>query len=187
MRMLILAAALASTSFASLAADTYEIEPNHTHPRFALSHLGFSTFQGQFNATSGSITLDPAKKTGSIEVSVEVQSIATGVAKLDEHLLSADFFDVAKYPTMTFKSTALKFDGGTLKSVTGDLTMHGVTKPVRLEVEHLACKDNPMSKLPACGADLRGKLKRSDWGISSYVPAVGDDVTLSIEVEAVRK
>ena len=187
MKKLLLAAVLAATSFAAAAADTYDLEPNHTFPRFAISHLGFSTFHGQFNKTSGTATIDTAKKTGSVDVTIDVSSISTGVDKLNEHLKTPDFFDAAKYPTITFKSTSFKFDGDKLDAVTGDLTMHGVTKPVTLEVEHFVCKDHPMMKKPACGADLEAKIKRSDWGISTYVPLVGDEVELTIEVEAIKK
>ncbi|WP_028007304.1 YceI family protein [Solimonas flava] len=187
MKKMLVAALLASASFAAAAADTYDLEPNHTFPRFAINHLGFSTFHGQFNKTSGTATIDLAKKTGSVDVTIDVASISTGVAKLDEHLQTPDFFDVAKYPTITFKSSQFKFDGGKLEEVRGELTMHGVTRPVTLEVENFVCKDHPMTKKPACGADLEAKIKRSDWGITTYVPAVGDEVTLSIEVEAVKK
>ncbi|MGH8444447.1 MAG: YceI family protein [Solimonas sp.] len=187
MKKLILAAALAGVSFASFAADNYDLEPNHTFPRFAINHLGFSTFHGQFNKTSGTATIDTAKKTGSVDVTIDVSSVSTGVAKLDEHLQSPDFFNTAKYPTITFKSTSFKFDGDKLDKVTGDLTLLGVTKPVTLDVEHFVCKDHPMTKKPACGADLEGKIKRSDWGMTTYVPAVGDEVELSIEVEAIKK
>ncbi|WP_028081170.1 YceI family protein [Solimonas soli] len=187
MKKMLLAVALAAASFTAAAADSYDLEPNHTFPRFAISHLGFSTFHGQFNKTSGTATIDTAKKTGSVDVTIDVGSISTGVAKLDEHLKTPDFFDAAKYPAITFKSSQFKFDGDQLEKVTGDLTMHGVTKPVTLDVEHFVCKDHPMTKKPACGADLEAKIKRSDWGISTYVPMVGDEVELSIEVEAVKK
>ncbi|MFT4045129.1 MAG: YceI family protein [Solimonas sp.] len=187
MKKLLLAAALAASSFAATAADTYDFDPNHTFPRFAISHLGFSTFHGQFNKTSGAATIDTAKKSGSVDVTIDVGSISTGVDKLNEHLKAPEFFDAAKYPTITFQSTRFKFDGDKPAEVTGDLTMHGVTKPVTLEVEHFVCKDHPMTKKPACGAELEAKIKRSDWGISTYVPLVGDEVELTIEVEAVKR
>lgn len=187
MKPLMLAAALAGTSFAAAAADTYQLDEHHTFPRFAIRHLGLSTFHGQFDQTRGTATLDLAKKTGSVEVTIDVASVSTGVAKLDEHLQSPDFFDAAKYPTITFKSTRFKFDGDKLDEVSGELGMHGVTKPVTLDVDDFVCKEHPMMKKPACGAELEAKIKRSDWGISTYVPLVGDEVELVIEVEALKQ
>jgi len=188
MKKILLAAALAATSFAATAApETYELEPTHTFPRFSISHFGISTFQGQFNKTSGTVTLDRAKKTGSVEATIDVNSISTGVPKLDEHLKSPDFFDAAKYPTITFKSTKLKFDGDKLDEVIGDLTMHGVTKSVKLDVDDFVCMDHPMTKKPVCGAEVEAKIKRSEWGISTYSPAIGEEVKLKIEVEAIKQ
>jgi polyisoprenoid-binding protein YceI len=106
------------------------------------------------------------------------------VAKLDEHLMKPEFFDVAKYPTVTFKSNDFKFTGDKLTAVVGDLTIHGVTKPATLVVTSFVCKDHPMKKTPVCGADANVKIKRSDFGMSTYVPAIGDEVTLRIEAEA---
>jgi len=187
MKKLLLAAALSLSAVAAHAADTYQFDESHTFPRFTISHLGFSHFQGRFDKTTGTATLDLAAKTGSVEATIDVASIDTGVAKLDEHLKSPDFFDVAKYPTISFTSTKLTFKGKALATVTGDLTLHGVTKPVTLTVTHFACGEHPMKKVAACGADLVGKLKRSDFGISTYVPLVGDEVALAIEVEAAKQ
>jgi polyisoprenoid-binding protein YceI len=175
---------LSAASLSAHAADTYTLDPNHTFPRFEISHFGFSTFQGRFDKTSGSITLDVAAKKGSADVTVDVASISTGVAKLDEHLMKPEFFDVAKYPTITFKSNDFKFTGDKLTAVAGDLTIHGVTKPVTLVVTSFVCKDHPMKKTPVCGADANVKIKRSDFGMSTYVPAIGDEVTLRVEAEA---
>jgi polyisoprenoid-binding protein YceI len=166
------------------AADTYAIDPTHTFPSFALNHLGFSTFRGRFDRTSGTITLDLAGKTGSADISIDVASVSTGVDKLNEHLLKPDFFDVAKYPTIRFKSKDFRFSGDKLTAVSGDLTMHGVTRPVTLEVSSFNCGLHPLKKVQACGADAAVTIKRSDWGISTYSPNVGEEVSLQIEVEA---
>lgn len=185
MKIFAVIVALLPVLFASAhAADTYAIDPTHTFPSFALNHLGFSTFRGRFDKTSGTITLDVAKKTGSADITIDVASVSTGVAKLDEHLLKDDFFNAAKYPTITFKSKDFKFTGDKLTAVQGDLTMHGVTKPVTLTVTSFACKPHPLKKIQACGADAATTIKRSDWGISTYSPNVGEEVTLLIEVEA---
>lgn len=172
---------------AQAAETSYVIDPTHTFPTFEISHLGFSTFRGRFDKTEGVITLDTAKKTGSVEVTIDVNSVSTGVPKLDAHLKKDDFFDAAKYPTITFKSTKFKFDGDELDEVTGDLTMHGVTKSVTLDVDDFVCKQHPLAGVWACGANLETKIKRSEWGISTYSPNVGEEVTLKIEVEAHQK
>ncbi|PPE75100.1 polyisoprenoid-binding protein [Solimonas fluminis] len=186
MKKSLLAAVLlsAATLSAQAAESTYKIDPTHTFPTFEISHLGFSTFRGRFDKTEGSITLDIAKKTGSVDVTIDANSISTGVAKLDEHLKNEDFFDTKKYPTISFKSTKFKFDGDKLDEVTGDLTMHGVTKPVTLDVDDFVCKQHPLAGVWACGANLETKIKRSEWGISKYSPNVGEEVELKIEVEA---
>lgn len=179
-------AAVLSPALAGIAqaADTYVIDPTHTFPSFEISHFGFSTFRGRFDKTSGSITLDLAKKTGSADISIDVASISTGVDKLNEHLKKDDFFDVAKYPTITFKSKQFNFRGDVLSTVTGDLNMHGVTKPVTLTVAAFTCKEHPLKKVQACGADASATINRSDWAMSTFSPNIGEAVTLHIEVEA---
>lgn len=185
MKRFIAAAALATLAFGASAAETtYTIDPTHTFANFEINHLGFSTTRGRFDTTSGSIALDLAKKTVKADISIDVNSLSTGVPKLDDHLKAPDFFDAAKYPSIGFKSTAAKFSGDKLVSLTGDLSLHGVTKPVTLEVTSFTCKEHPMRKVPACGADAVATIKRSEWGISTYVPAVADEVRLEIQVEA---
>jgi len=166
------------------AVDTYVIDPTHTFARFSYLHLGLSHASGQFDKTSGTVTLDPANKSGSVDVTIDAKSVNTGVEKFDDHLKSKDFFEVDKYPTITFKSDRLKFAGDKLESVTGNLTVHGVTKPVTLKVTHFACKDHPMKKVPACGANATATIKRSEFGVGGSVPYVGDETTLSIQIEA---
>ena len=163
---------------------TYQIDPTHTFPTFEISHFGFSTYRGRFDKTSGNITLDRDKKTGSADVTIDVASVSTGVPKLDDHLRNPDFFDAAKYPTIRFKSQDFKFNGDKLSAVNGNLTMHGVTKPVSLTVSSFLCGEHPLKKTPMCGADATTTLKRSDFGISKYSPNIGEDVLLRIEIEA---
>jgi polyisoprenoid-binding protein YceI len=181
---LLMTCALAGLPGLAQAAETYVVEPTHTFARFSYDHMGYSTFRARFDTTSGEITLDTAKKTGSVDITIDAASISTGVPKFNDHLKSAEFFDVAKYPTITFKATDLKFDGDKLASVTGTLDLHGVQKPLTLTVTRFHCAPHPMTKAPACGADATGTLKRSDFGLGLYAPLVGDEVTLMIEVEA---
>ena len=182
------AAVLITAAFAlpAAAADSYTVDPSHTYPNFEINHLGFSTMHGRFGATTGKIVLDTAAKSGSIDITIDATSIDTGHAKRDTHLKSDEFFNVGKFPTLTYKSTKLKFDGDKLSGADGELTLLGVTKPVSLAVNAFKCAPHPMNKKPMCGANAITTIKRSDFGLSAYVPAVGDEVTISIEVEAVK-
>lgn len=181
-------AALLATSLpvAAYAADSYTIDPSHTYPRFKISHLGFSTMVGRFDKSSGKITLDRAAKTGSVEVTTETASVSTGFAKRDDHLRSPDFFNAAEFPNITFKSTAVKFKGDKPSSVEGNLTMAGATKPVTFTINEFNCGPHPMNKKEVCGADASAQIRRSDFGMKYALPAVGDAVTLELEVEAVK-
>lgn len=182
---LAVAASLSSAAFA--ASETYIIEGTHTMPRFEYSHFGYSTQVSRFDKTSGTITLDRAAKTGSVDVVIDAKSVNTGYPLFNEHIQGEDFFDTAKYPTITFKSKALKFDGDKLASVDGDLTIKGVTKPVTLTVTSFHCMPHPMRKKDACGANSTTKIKRSEFNAGKHAPYVSDEVTLTIPVEAVKE
>ena len=187
MKQALIAFTLASTmSISAFAADSYTIDPRHTFPSFEINHLGFSITRGRFDRTSGKITLDTAAKTGSIDVTIDVTSIDTGLVDLEKHLQTDEFFDAAKYPTITFKSNKLKFEGDKLVSAEGDFTMHGVTKPVTLKLDLFQCGIHPMLKKPHCGANATTTIKRSEYGIAKYVPMVGDEVKIAIQVEATK-
>lgn len=170
-----------------LAADNYTIDPGHTFPRWQVNHFGFSTHHGQFNKTSGKLVLDAKAGTGSIDVMVDTASVATGDPELEKHLRSADFFNVEKFPTLTFKSKSMKFEGGKPVSASGDFTMLGVTKPLTFRIAQVKCGMHPVAKKDACGAEVRGTLKRSDFGMKYAVPALGDDIRLTIQVEAYKE
>jgi len=187
MKTRLLVATLAATLAAPvLAIDTYSIDPAHTHPSFEISHFGWSTQRGRFDKVSGKLTLDRAAKTGSVDVTIDVASISTGVAKLDEHLKSEDFFNVAKYPTITFKSKKLNFTGDKPTSVDGEMTLLGVTKPLTLTISAFQCAPNQFVKKEACGADAAGTIKRTEFGMGKFAPNLGDDVKLVINVEALK-
>ncbi|BCL75901.1 polyisoprenoid-binding protein [Jeongeupia sp. HS-3] len=185
MKKLILAATVATLASAAFAApENYAIDPSHTAAHFAVSHLGFSTQFGSFDKTSGNIVLDAEKKTGSVDISIDTASIDSGWDARDKHLKGEDFFNVEKYPTATFKSKNLKFDGDKLVAVDGDFTLLGVTKPLTLAVSDFKCGPHPMMKKAWCGAAASATLKRSDFGMKAYLPGVGDEVKLTIQVEA---
>lgn len=186
---LILASAIATivSAPAIAAPETFVIDNNHTFPRFEYSHFGYSTQQSRFNKTSGTITLDRAGKSGVVEVTIDAKSVDTGSELFDGHIQAEDFFHTEKFPTITFKSTGLKFSGEKLASVDGNLTIKGVTKPVTLEVTGFHCMEHPMAKKEACGANAVTTIKRSDFGAGKFAPYVGDDVKLVIAVEAIKQ
>ena len=160
---------------------TYTIEPYHTRVMFGISHMGFTTYYGQFTGASGTLKLEPGKvSASSFDITVPSTTISTTNAKLDGELNSADWLDTGKYPTITFKSVKVANVGHGIGKVTGDLTLHGVTKPVTLTAKFNGGGANPMDKKYSIGFDLTGTIKRSDFGVSKYVPMVGDDVNLII-------
>lgn len=182
---LLLAAAL-SAATPAFTADSYTIDPRHAYPVFEINHLGFSTQRGRFNKTTGKIVLDAAARTGSVEVEVDAASIDMGLDKWDEHMRSDEFFDVARHPTIRFRASAIAFDGDRPVSAQGELTLLGVTRPVRLAVSGFRCGIHPVNKRTLCGADVATTIRRSEFGMTKYVPAVGDEVKILVPVEAYR-
>lgn len=178
---------LAFSSAAFGAAETFTIDPNHTAPRFEYSHFGYSNQLHRFDKTSGTIVVDRAAKTGSVDVTIDAKSVNTGYATFNEHIQAADFFDTAMYPTITFKSTKVVFEGDRPAKVEGNLTIKGVTKPVTLAVTSFHAMPHPVAKKDAIGANANVKIKRSEFNMSKFVPYVSDDVTLTIAVEAIKE
>ena len=169
-------------------AGGYAIEPSHTKVLFSLSHLGFTTWYGEFGNASGRLSLDPKNlAASSLDVSVPVGSVNTNNTRLDGELKSADWFDAAKYPAMSFHSTKIVRTGATTANVEGDLTIHGVTHHEVLQAKFNAAGVNMMSKAYTAGFEVSGVIKRSDFGVSKYVPVVGDDVTLIISAGFEKK
>lgn len=188
MKKLALAIALSAFSAATFAApETFNIDPAHTAPRFEYSHFGYSNQLHQFDKTSGKIVIDRAAKTGSVDVTIDATSVNTGFPLFNQHIQGEDFFDTAKYPTATFKSTKVRFDGDKPVAVEGDLTIKGVTKPVTLTLTSFQAMPHPMLKKDAIGANAVTKIKRTDFNMAKFVPYVGDEVTLTIAVEAIKE
>lgn len=179
------AATLSSAVYA--APETYAIDPAHTLPRFEYSHLGYSIQLSRFDTVSGTITIDRAAQIGSVDVRIDAKSVNTGSTLFNGHIQGEDFFATEKYPAITYKSNRLKFDGDKVVAVEGDLTVKGITKPVTLTVISFLCMPHPMLKKDACGATATAKIKRSDFNMGKYAPYVGDEVTLTIPVEAVKQ
>jgi polyisoprenoid-binding protein YceI len=181
-------AALALAAALPASAQTYALDPQHSQPFYEVSHMGYSLQRGAFTGATGTITLDRAARKGTIDVSIDASTVRTSDPKLDTKMRGEDFFNVAKYPTMTFKSSQLTFDGDRLVGADGELTMRGVTKPVKLTVENFVCGLHPYTKNPICGAEVTATIKRSDWGMTYLAPKmVGDDVKITIPVEAYRQ
>jgi polyisoprenoid-binding protein YceI len=175
-----------SMTAGAMAADSFTIDSRHTYPVFEVNHLGFSTQRGRFNNVSGKIMLVPAQNSGSIEVTIDSASVDMGLEAWDKHMRGEDFFNVEKFPNMTFKSTKLLYEGDKLVGAEGDFTLLGVTKPVKLEVKGFTCGTHPINKKALCGADISTTIKRSEFGMTKYVPSISDDVVIKIPVEAFK-
>ncbi len=180
-----LLALLAASTLAT--ADTYEIDGNHTFPNFSWNHLGFSTQSARFDRTTGTVAYDALARKGSVDITIDTRSVSTGSPTFNEHIQGEDFFDTARYPTATFKSTRVVFDGEKPVRIEGELTLKGVTRPVTLTVTSFAAKPHPMLRKEALGANAWTVVRRSEFGLGKYVPAVGDEVKIEIALEAVKK
>lgn len=168
----------------TVTAGNYKLDKRHAKIVWAVSHMGLSTYYGQFTDFDATVSLDPAKPADSkLNVTINVGSVSTNDGQLDTHLKAADFFDAAKFPTATFVSTSVQPTGATTAKVTGNFTLKGVTKPLTLDVTLNGAGPHPMSKAPAAGFSATGTIKRSDYGVSYGIPAVGDNVTLHISGE----
>jgi polyisoprenoid-binding protein YceI len=186
-KIIALAIATSFSAAAFAAPETYVLEQNHTKPRFEYSHMGYSTQLSRFDTAKGTVTIDRAAKTGSVDVTIDAASVNTGSDAFNSHIKGADFFDTEVYPTITFKSDKFKFDGEKLVGVEGTLTIKDISKPVLLTVTAFKCMPHPMMKKDACGADATAKIKRSDFNMGKYAPLVGDEVTLTIPVESIKQ
>ena len=179
---------LAACAAAYAAPATYIVDPSHTHPSFEADHFGgLSVWRGLFRKTSGTITLDKAAGTGTVDVVVDVASIEFGHDKLNEHAVGPELFDAAKYPQAHYQGTLGGFVNGAPTTVTGNLTLRGVTKPVPLKIISFKCMPHPMLKREVCGADAFGTLNRADFGINTGQQyGFNMEVTLRIQVEAIK-
>ena len=180
------AASLSFSAFADV--STYQLDPDHTYPSFEADHLGgLSVWRGKFDKSQGTVTLDRAARTGTVEVTTDIASVHTGSTKLDQMLQSAQFFDASKFAEATYKGT-IKFNGDKPVSVVGNLTIHGVTKPLTLTVNSFKCMPHPMLKREVCGVDAVGEFDRSDFGVD-YGKAYGFSMKtkLLISAEALKQ
>ena len=169
-----------SANISAVKAGTYKVDPNHTQVTWQVNHMGFSLLQGQFGASAGSITVDPARPAATkVDVTFQVDQLSTTSAPFANHLKSKDFFDAATYPTARFVSTAVE-PRGNGATITGNLTIKNITKPVTLQASFVGAGANPMNKKVNFGFRATGSIKRSDFGVGAYAPAVSDKVDLTI-------
>lgn len=186
-RALIGGLALAAAAATSAAPVTYEIDPTHTYPSFEADHLnGLSVWRGKFTKTAGKIVMDKAAGNGGFDIVVEVDSIDFGLRQMNAAAKGADMFDVERFPTARFRGQLEGFEAGAPTRAVGEFTLHGVTKPLTLEIRQFKCMPHPLFKRELCGADAIGTFQRDAFGIDSG-KAFGFrmDVTLRIQVEAV--
>jgi polyisoprenoid-binding protein YceI len=173
---------------ATAASTTYSVDPDHTHPSFEVDHFGgLSTWRGTFKKTSGTVEIDAAARSGTVDVIIDTATVDFAHDKLNEHVSSPEMLDVAKYPTAEYKGKFVAFANGAPKTISGDLTLHGITKPVTLSIDSFKCMENPMIKKQVCGADASGTFNRADFGVN-YGEQYGfkQDVLLRIQVEGVK-
>jgi len=185
-----LAAALALSTAAAAPAlaapETYNLDSTHSFPRFSYNHFGYSQQLSRFDKTTGTVVLDKVARTGSVDVVIDTKSVNTGFPLFNEHIQGEDFLNTAKYPTATFKSTKVVFQGDKPVSVDGNLTLNGVTKPVTLTVTSFQAMPHPMLKKDAIGANAHTVIKRSEFNAGKFAPYIGDEVRIDIAVEAIK-
>ena len=168
----------------SAAPETYTTEANHTFAEFSYNHLGLSNQTSRFNTVSGTITIDPTAKTGKADITIDTKSVDTSSSVFNSHIQAEDYLSTTQFPTAIFKADKFTFSGDKVTGMQGTLTLKGVSKPVTLEVTNFYCKKHPMFGVDFCGANAIAKVKRSEFNMGKNVPAVGDDVTIRIAIEA---
>lgn len=165
---------------ARVAAGTYSVDTGHTQIAWAINHLGFSIFRGMCGGVTGSLLLDPKHpEAASLSITIPMEGLVTTSSALNTHLKSADFFNAAQFPTATFKSTSVKVQGEKA-TITGDLTLHGVTRPIEMEAAFFGAGTNPMSKKLNVGFNGSARIKRSEFGMKLLLPALSDDVEIRV-------
>lgn len=180
-------AALSSIfAVAAASAESYTIDARHTFPAFEVSHYGFSLQRGRFNKVAGKLDLDSAAKKGSVEVTIDTASVDMGFEDWNKHMRGERFFQSDKFPQARFVAREFAFDADRPAPVAGELTLLGVTRSVVLKVSQWRCAKHPILPRQLCGADLETTIKRSDFGMSANLPGIGDEVRITIPIEALK-
>jgi polyisoprenoid-binding protein YceI len=183
MKALLATLALGAALPAFAAPTHYTIDAGHTYPSLEMSHMGISTFRGKFTKTSGKIVLDLEAKTGTVDVEVDAASLDFGNEKMSKSAQEKEWLDVATYPTMTYKGK-LTFTGDTPSGVDGELTLRGVTKPLKLTIDSFKCIPHPLRKKEVCGADAHGEFNRTEFGLTRISDGPLGVIRVEIQVEA---
>lgn len=185
MKKLLILSALFVSGIACGAPVDYKIDPAHTYPSFEADHMGVSIWRGKFNKNAGNVTLDKEKGEGTVDITIDLSSVDFGLLAMNNWAISSDFFDIPKYPEATYKGKLAGFTAGAPTQVVGNLTLHGITKPVNLKINSFKCVPHPMFKRELCGADVSATFNREEFGLDAG-KAYGFrmDVTLRIQVEA---
>lgn len=168
------------------APESFTLDSRHTFPTFQVHHLGLSMQFGRFNKTTGKIVVDREARSGSIDIAIDPASIDMGIDKWDEAMRGEDWFNVEKFPTMTFKSQKLAFDGGKVIGAEGEFTLLGVTRPLTVKFTSFNCIAHPLNKKTVCGGTATATIKRSEFGLTKSLPGIADDVQLTVPVEAFK-
>jgi polyisoprenoid-binding protein YceI len=174
---------MANSAFAT---DTYTIDPAYSMASFEIARVGFSSQRGTFKKTHGKVSMDLVSKTGSVAFTVQSNSIDMGSAAWTSHLADEGLFNVKKFPTLHFKSDKLIFEGDRVVAADGLFTMLGVTKPLRVAVQGFQCGVSPLDKRHLCSGNITASLKRSDYGLTKYIPVVSDEVSVNVPVDAYK-
>ncbi|MBI5329070.1 MAG: polyisoprenoid-binding protein [Betaproteobacteria bacterium] len=170
----------------ALAAESFTLDSRHTFPMFEIDHMGFSVQRGRFNKTTGTVTLDAAAQTGKVEVNIDAASIDMGLDDWDKHMRNADFFNVTAFPSMTFSADTVRFEAGKPVAAEGRFTLLGVTRPLTMKIDNYRCGVHLMNRKTVCGAEASARIRRSEFGMTKFVPFISDEVRLVIPVEAFR-
>lgn len=187
-RLALITLALLTLNATTAQAETYTIDPSHTHVTFGIDHMGTSTNHGSFNNITGQVNYNPSAKTGFVAITIPITSLNTGMDKFDEHLKSPDFFNVAKYPTAYFKSKKWYFNGDKPSKIDGELTLLGQTHPVTLIASKFNCYESLILKAHVCGGDFKTTFDRTQWGMMRYANIANmKNVSLMVQVEAYKK
>lgn len=182
------ATAIAQTTSTAVQAGTYVIDSYHTLAQFGVNHFGISEFVGTFPGATGTLMIDPRNlATTKLDVTIPVAKVSTTNETLDKELVSADWFDAARFPDMRFISTKVTRTGAKTATIAGNLTMRGVTKPIVLNATFNAAAVNPMSKAYSLGFKATGNIKRTEFGVSKYAPMVSDNTTITINAAFEKK
>lgn len=185
-RKWILASLLTTTGLAQAQSLNFNVDPAHTFSYFEIRHNGTSTIRGRFDKKEGTVALDRTAKTGKADITIDVSSLSTGVAPLDAHLKTKDFFNAAEFPTIRFVGDAFSFDAGKVTAVAGTLTLLGKTLPATLKATYFNCYENARLKREVCGGDFETTILRSAYGMTNALPRIPDEVTIKIQIEAIR-